>query len=53
MIAASEKSGAKLMIAYRLRFEVATIEALETVRSGKIGEPGEMVHAAPPEEGGR
>ena len=39
MIDASEKSGAKLMIAYRLHFEEATIEALETVRSGKIGEP--------------
>ncbi len=39
MIDASEKSGAKLMIAYRLHFEEATIEALETVRSGKLGEP--------------
>ena len=39
MIAASEKTGAKLMIAYRLHFEVATVEALETVRAGTIGEP--------------
>ncbi len=39
MIDASDKSGAKLMIAYRLHFEEATIEALETVRSGKIGDP--------------
>ena len=39
MIDASEKTGAKLMIAYRLHFEEATIEGLETVRSGKIGEP--------------
>ena len=39
MIDASEKSGAKLMIAYRLHFEEATIEALETVWSGTIGEP--------------
>ena len=39
MIAASEKSGAKLMLAYRLHFDEATIEALETVRSGTIGEP--------------
>ena len=39
MIAASGKSGAKLMIAYRLHFEEATIEAIETVRSGEIGEP--------------
>ena len=39
MIDASEKSGAKLMIAYRLHFEEATIEAIETIRSGTIGEP--------------
>ncbi len=39
MIDASEKSGAKLMIAYRLHFEEATIEALETVRAGTIGTP--------------
>ena len=39
MIDASEKSGAKLMIAYRLHFEEATVEALEVVRSGKIGDP--------------
>ncbi len=39
MIAASEKSGAKLMIAYRLHFEEATVEALETVRAGTLGEP--------------
>ena len=39
MIAASEKTGAKLMIAYRLHFDEATVEALETVRSGTIGEP--------------
>jgi predicted dehydrogenase len=37
MIRASEKSGAKLMIAYRLHFEEATIEAIELVRSGKLG----------------
>ena len=39
MIDASENSGAKLMIAYRLHFEEATIEALETVRAGTIGTP--------------
>ena len=39
MIAASEKGGAKLMIAYRLHFEEATVEAIETIRSGAIGEP--------------
>lgn len=38
MIDASVKGNAKLMIAYRLHFEEATIEALETVRAGTIGE---------------
>ncbi len=37
MIDAGKKSGAKLMIAYRLHFEEGTLEAIETVRSGKIG----------------
>jgi predicted dehydrogenase len=39
MIAASERSGAKLMIAYRLHFEAGTMAALEVARSGKIGAP--------------
>ena len=39
MIDASRRSGAKLMIAYRLHFEEATVEAIETVREGKIGQP--------------
>ncbi len=39
MIEASARGGAKLMIAYRLHFEEATIEAMETVRSGTIGDP--------------
>ena len=39
MIDASRRSGAKLMIAYRLHFEEATVEAIETVREGTIGEP--------------
>ena len=39
MIAAGKKSGAKLMLAYRLHFEEATVEAIEAVREGKIGEP--------------
>lgn len=39
MIAASEKTGAKLMIAYRLHFEEATVEAIMTIREGKIGRP--------------
>ena len=37
MIEAGRKSGAKLMIAYRLHFEEATLEAIETVRSGTLG----------------
>lgn len=39
MITAGKKGGAKLMLAYRLHFEEATVEALEAVREGKIGEP--------------
>jgi predicted dehydrogenase len=37
MIAAS--GDAKLMIAYRLHFEEATLQAIERVKSGEIGEP--------------
>ena len=39
MIEAGRKSGAKLMIAYRLHLEEGTLEAIETVRAGKIGKP--------------
>ncbi|WP_165066247.1 Gfo/Idh/MocA family protein [Paludisphaera rhizosphaerae] len=39
MIAAARESGAKLMIAYRLHFEPATVAAIEQVRDGDIGEP--------------
>lgn len=39
MIIAAEHGRAKLMIAYRLHFEPATIAAWETVRSGTIGTP--------------
>ena len=39
MIEAGRKSGAKLMIAYRLHFEQGTLEAIEAVRAGRIGEP--------------
>jgi len=35
---ARKRSGAKLMVAYRLHFEPATIAAIELVRSGKLGE---------------
>jgi predicted dehydrogenase len=37
IIAASEKSGAKLMVAYRLHFEPGTLKAIERVRAGEIG----------------
>ena len=39
MIAACERGGVKLMIAYRLHFEEANLSAMELVRSGRIGEP--------------
>ena len=37
IIAAAQKSGAKLMIAYRLHFEPGTLKAIERVRNGEIG----------------
>ena len=37
IIAASEKSGAKLMVAYRLHHEPGTLKAIERVRNGEIG----------------
>ncbi len=37
IIAAAERSGAKLMIAYRLHFEPGTLKAIERVRNGEIG----------------
>lgn len=39
MIAACEAAGVRLMIAYRLHFEPATLRALELVRSGRLGDP--------------
>lgn len=39
MIKAAKDGGVKLMIAYRLHFEPATVEAIELVRRGRIGEP--------------
>ena len=39
MIAAAAESEVKLMVAYRLHFERANLEAIEAVRSGRIGEP--------------
>lgn len=38
IIAAQHGSGAKLMVAYRLHFEPATIAVIEKVRSGELGE---------------
>jgi glucose-fructose oxidoreductase len=38
MIAATEKAGVQLMIAYRLHFAPAHVQAVELARSGKLGE---------------
>jgi predicted dehydrogenase len=37
IIGASERTGAKLMVAYRLHHEVGLLHALEVARSGKLG----------------
>lgn len=37
IIAASERSGAKLMVAYRMHHEPAMLKAFETARSGELG----------------
>ena len=37
IIAAAERSGAKLMVAYRMHHEPAMLKAFETARSGKLG----------------
>lgn len=34
-----KKAGVKLMVAYRLHFEEATLEAIDVARSGKLGKP--------------
>jgi glucose-fructose oxidoreductase len=39
MIRAARKHHVKLMIAYRLHFEEANLQAIQIVKSGKIGEP--------------
>jgi len=39
MISAAEKARVKLMVAYRLHFEKANLEAVEIAHSGKLGEP--------------
>lgn len=38
ILAAQKATGAKLMVAYRLHFEPATIKAIERVRSGEFGD---------------
>lgn len=38
MIRAADEAGVKLMIAYRLHFEEANLQAVEVLRKGKIGE---------------
>jgi glucose-fructose oxidoreductase len=44
MIKACQKHKVKLMVAYRLHFEEANLQAIEVLRSGKIGEP-RFLHA--------
>jgi predicted dehydrogenase len=39
MITAAEKNRVKLMVAYRLHFEKGNLEAIRTVKSGRIGKP--------------
>jgi predicted dehydrogenase len=39
MIRVTEKNGVKLMIAYRLHFERANLDAIERIRKGEIGDP--------------
>jgi glucose-fructose oxidoreductase len=39
VITACSDNNVKLMVAYRLHFEPANLEAIEIVRSGRIGEP--------------
>ncbi len=39
MIAAADKAGVHLMTAYRLHNEPCTIEAMEMIRAGEIGDP--------------
>ena len=39
MIAAAEENRVKLMVAYRLHFEKGNLEAIRTVKSGRLGKP--------------
>jgi predicted dehydrogenase len=38
ILEAQKKSGAKLMVAYRLHFEPATLSTIEMIRAGELGE---------------
>ena len=38
IVDAAKSSSAKLMVAYRLHFEPGTLDTIETIRSGKLGE---------------
>ena len=61
---AAAENGVRLMTAYRLHFEKANLEAVEVVRSGRIGEPrifhsvftmqvaADNIRLSPTEEGG-
>jgi glucose-fructose oxidoreductase len=39
MLRACDRAGVKLMIAYRLHFERATLTALDAIRKGRVGDP--------------
>jgi glucose-fructose oxidoreductase len=39
MIRATQAAGVRLMIAYRLHFQKANLKAVETLKSGRLGEP--------------
>ncbi len=39
MIAAAEQNRVKLMVAYRLHFEKGNLEAIRTVKAGRLGQP--------------
>lgn len=39
IIAAQKKTGAKLMIAYRLHHEPGTLDVIDRVRKGEFGDP--------------
>jgi predicted dehydrogenase len=64
MITAAAENGVRLMTAYRLHFERANLQAVEIVRSGKLGEPrvfqslfamqveDDNIRLSPTEEGG-